>query len=55
MSNFNVLLVEDTMELAEMVLETLRYIPELETHHVANGNDAVDYLDGTCLILYFST
>jgi len=48
MGNFNVLLVEDTMELAEMVLETLRYIPELETHHVANGNDAVDYLDGTC-------
>jgi len=48
MGNFNVLLVEDTLELATMVLETLRHIPEIETHHVANGNDAVDYLDGTC-------
>ena len=45
MGNFNVLLVEDTLPLAEMVMETLRYIPELETHHIADGNDAVDYLD----------
>lgn len=48
MGNFNVLLVEDTLLLAEMVMETLRYIPELDTHHIANGNDAVDYLDTTC-------
>ena len=48
MGNFNVLLVEDTLELAEMVLETLRYIPEIQTHHIANGNEAVEYLDHTC-------
>lgn len=48
MGNFNVLLVEDTLILAEMVLETLRYIPELETHHIVNGNDAVEYLDDNC-------
>ncbi len=48
MGNFNVLLVEDTLELAEMVLETLRRIPEIETHHIINGNDAVEYLDSTC-------
>lgn len=48
MGNFNVLLVEDTLVLAEMVLETLHYIPELKTHHVVNGNDAVEYLDSNC-------
>jgi two-component system, OmpR family, response regulator BaeR len=44
-TDFNVLLIEDTLEIAQMVMETLRYIPEIETHHIANGNDAVDYLD----------
>ena len=48
MGNFKVLLVEDTLLLAEMVMETLRYIPEIETTHIANGIDAVEYLDDTC-------
>ncbi len=45
MSNFNVLLVEDTIILAQMVMEALKRIPELSTHHAASGFAAVEYLE----------
>lgn len=45
MSNFNVLLVEDTIILAQMVMEALKQIPEITTHHAASGFTAVDYLE----------
>jgi len=45
MSNFTVLLVEDTIILAQMVMESLKQIPEITTDHVANGFAAVEYLE----------
>jgi len=45
MSDFNVLLVEDTIILAQMVMESLKQIPELATTHVSNGFAAVEYLE----------
>lgn len=47
MGNFKVLLVEDTIMLAEMVAEALKKVPEIDTHLSANGNEAVDYLNIT--------
>lgn len=47
MGNYKVLLVEDTIILADMVLEALKHIPELETDHIADGFEAVEYLDKT--------
>ena len=45
MGNYTVLLVEDTPMIAEMVMETLRRIEEVDCHHTLTGNDAIDYLD----------
>ena len=47
MGKFQVLLVEDTIMLAEMVLEALKIIPEIETHLSKDGNEAVNYLNIT--------
>ena len=45
MRKFNVLLVEDTKLLAEMVMDTLKQIPEVETYHTATGDAAVAFLE----------
>lgn len=45
MGHFNVLLVEDTLMLAEMIMEALKKVPEIDTHLSTNGNAAVEYLD----------
>lgn len=45
MSNLTVLLVEDTLLLAEMIMEALKQIPEISTDHCSDGDKAVVYLN----------
>lgn len=47
MGQFDVLLVEDTILLADMMMEAFKQIPEIDTYHASNGDDAVAYLDST--------
>lgn len=44
MSSHHILLVEDTIILADMVMETIRRIPDIDCTHVASGVAAIEFL-----------
>jgi len=45
MGSYHLLLVEDTIMLAELVMETLQHIHDVDCKHVATGISAIEYLE----------